>query len=573
MLRILTSHLLLSVVLLGLFVSSTSPVFANNLQVWTDLPASTKSFTSATADENPKPNQETLSGNTLTFIQNYANLTIFGGEVVARGARLNEEEARNLRENAGPGLIGHLNRGIIATYTPPATTQTYLADLMKSAKIIPAAQAQGLGFSALDPILETWKAFRNVAYLFFVVIFLVIGFMIMLRTKVGQAAITAQQAIPSVVVAMLAVTFSYAIAGLMIDLMYVIMYMLASFFSEGPDVITRNMLGLVGLMFQGTDGVQETIEQFMEDALNIGWLGEALAWLSSLLGSVIVGVAVLFASFKVFFELIKTYVAVLVQIIFSPIILMFGAIPGKNTFGKWIKDLAGNLLIWPVVLLCILVQRMLTAPIRALQGTGNTLDSAFGGGFMPPFLIGQGQGAILPVIVGLGVLLVIPEIIQQVKKAMGVEDGVFGALAGSAWGQLRAVPQKAKSAATVGIPLGYSVAEGLPQMIRAGKDYKAATGETGNVVDMFRVMTKGGPINPNDENSPHIDGYRQGAARGFSRGARVNEDLQNTLSGKNFTRNTAEELARRQLEELNKGKSKASTSSAAAPADGKKSTT
>jgi hypothetical protein len=41
--------------------------------------------------------------------------------------------------------------------------------------------------------------------------------MIMFRTKVGQAAITAQQAIPNVVIAMLAVTFSYAIAGLMID--------------------------------------------------------------------------------------------------------------------------------------------------------------------------------------------------------------------------------------------------------------------------------------------------------------------------------------------------------------------
>jgi hypothetical protein len=79
-----------------------------------------------------------------------------------------------------------------------------------------------------------------------------------------------------------------------------------------------------------------------------------------------------------------------------------------------------------VVLLCVLVQRMLTAPIRSLQGTGDTLDSAFGGGFMPPFLVGQGQGSIIPVILGIGILLVIPEIMQQVKKAMGVEEGVFG---------------------------------------------------------------------------------------------------------------------------------------------------
>ena len=379
--------------------------------------------------------EENVSGGANSFLMYWQGLNM-GGESLANMGGMSKEKASLLKETMGDGVISDINKGIVALYNPPASARTYVADIMKSARIIPAAQAQGLGFSALDPLLETWKTFRNLAYLFFVVIFLVIGFLIMFRVQVHQAAITAQQAIPSVIVAMLAVTFSYAIAGFMIDLMYVVMYMLAGFFTEGPQVINHNMLGLVGLMFQGTDGVQETIEQFMEDALNIGWLGEALAWLSSLLGSVIIGVAVLFASFKVFFELVKTYVAVLIQIVFSPIILMFGAIPGKNVFGKWIKDLTGNLILWPVVLLCILVQRMLTAPIRSLQGTGNTLDEAFGGGFMPPFLVGQGQASIIPVIVGLGVLLVIPEIMQQVKKAMGVDEGMFGSLAKAAGGMV-----------------------------------------------------------------------------------------------------------------------------------------
>lgn len=50
--------------------------------------------------------------------------------------------------------------------------------------------------------------FRNLAYLFFVVIFLVIGFMIMFQDQVSPSeAITAQQAIPSLIIAMLAVTF------------------------------------------------------------------------------------------------------------------------------------------------------------------------------------------------------------------------------------------------------------------------------------------------------------------------------------------------------------------------------
>ena len=473
MLQTKASRLLLSFLLVfSCFFVSMQPTEAANDQIknYYNVKESSKSFSTSIIKGNPALEVHGLG--TFSILENSISSSILGGETMAKIAGLNKEDTLSLKEGMGDGIISDVNKGIVALYNPPASARTYVADLMKSAKIIPTAQAQGLGFSALDPLLETWKTFRNLAYLFFVVIFLVIGFMIMLRTKVGQAAITAQQAIPSVIVAMLAVTFSYAIAGFMIDLMYVVMYMLAGFFTEGPQVITHNMLGLVGLMFQGTDGVQETIEQFMEDALNIGWLGEALAWLSSLLGSVIVGVAVLFASFKVFFELIKTYVAVLIQIVFSPIILMFGAIPGKNVFGKWVKDLAGNLILWPVVLLCILVQRMLTAPIRSLQGTGNTLDAAFGGGFMPPFLVGQGQASIIPVIVGLGVLLVIPEIMQQVKKAMGVDEGVFGTLA-------QAAGKRMKDSAVFTPPIvraGYGLGKGTYDGVKGswGKGAKVA---------------------------------------------------------------------------------------------------
>lgn len=393
---------------------------------------SVNSFGSKNADKE-KFDAESIS-NILTNI----NLHAIGMGAVPDDGSMSSLDRKALEKELGYGVLGDINNGIVALYTPPATTRTYVADVMKSARIIPEAQAQGLGFSALDPILETWKSFRNLAYLFFVVIFLIIGFMIMFRTKVGQAAITAQQAIPSVIIAMLAVTFSYAIAGFMIDIMYVVMYVLAGYFTEGPDIITRNIFGLGGLMFKGTIGTTyDAIRLFMEDATNIPLVGEAVRYLSSIAGTVIIGIAILFGTFKIFFELVKTYVAVLIQIIFSPIILMLGAFPGKNTFGNWLKNLAGNLILWPVVLLCVLVQRMLTAPIRSLQGTGQELDSAFGGGFMPPFLIGQGQGNIIPVILGIGILLVIPEIMQQVKKAMGVEEGVFGDLAKAAGQNLR----------------------------------------------------------------------------------------------------------------------------------------
>lgn len=479
MTRINTSRLLLTVLIVfSCFFMSIKPAQASILDWLGGIFKTESTVKSVNSFKSVNADKEKFDAESISNILTNINLHAIGMAAIPNDGSQSTSERKALEKEIGYGVLGDVNSGIVALYNPPASTRTYVADVMKSAKIIPEAQAQGLGFSALDPILETWKSFRNLAYLFFVVIFLIIGFMIMFRTKVGQAAITAQQAIPSVIVAMLAVTFSYAIAGFMIDIMYVAMYVLASYFTEGSTIINMNIFSLVGVMFKGTGGAtQNAIEQFMEDALNIGFVGEALAWLSSLMGTVIIGIAILFASFKVFFELVKTYVAVLIQIIFSPIILMLGAFPGKNTFGKWIKNLAGNLILWPVVLLCVLVQRMLTAPIRSLNWTGNEelIDGAFGGGFMPPFLVGQGQGNIIPVILGIGILLVIPEIMQQVKKSMGVEEGIFGQLASAALKQTKEA-----------VPLGGRIASlGIGGATAAGKTIgnipRAITGDPRNI--------------------------------------------------------------------------------------------
>jgi hypothetical protein len=357
---------------------------------------------------------------TTSNLLNVINLHIMGGGEEMDG------ETSMFNEAVGSGLISVVNSGIVAMYDPPASSVTYVADVLQNAKIMPQAQAQGLGFAALDPILETWKNFRNVAYLFFVVIFLIIGFMIMFRAKIGQAAITVQQAIPSIIVAMLAVTFSYAIAGFLIDLMYLLMYMLTTLIGGETTLITGNIFNLIGRMFDnfGND-VRNTLRNLISGLLGTGWLSTAVAWLSSLSAIVIIGLAILFSSFKIFFELLKSYIAIILQIVFAPVILMVGAIPGKNTFVSWLKNLTGNLIMWPLVLICLLVNSMLTT--GKYVGTGTQV-----GGFMPPFLLGQGQGAAFPALVAIGILLTIPEIMKEAKKKLGVEEGIMGSLAGAA---------------------------------------------------------------------------------------------------------------------------------------------
>lgn len=394
---------------------------------------SVKKAVQTDAEAGSLPNSTTGTWNSWKSSLTYTFASIAGGDALADTTGVTGDAKLEMEKQIGPGAIGDLRQGIVALYDPPASSKTYVADLIHSAHLVPQAQAQGLGFVSLDPILSTWKQFRNVAYMFFVVIFIVIGFMIMFRTKVGQAAITAQQAIPNIIVALLAVTFSYAIAGLLIDLMYLLLYMIVGVMNGDPSIVSKNFFGLVGEIMADNawSNSQQAIQGMMDSLLNMGAFGAVTAWLTSLAGATIVGIAILIATFKIFFELLKTYVVIIIQVVFSPLILMTGALPGKNTFANWIKGLVGNLLMWPVVLICLLLEKMLTAPLLAAGEVNQT------GGFMPPFLVGNGQSEAIPVAIGVGILLVIPEIMKQVKKMMGVDEGIFGSLAGEAWGNVK----------------------------------------------------------------------------------------------------------------------------------------
>ncbi len=347
-----------------------------------------------------------------------------------------EDRARMVARYGKGGALGSFTEGIVALYTPPASSVTYVADLLNTAHIIPQAQAQGLGFAALDPVLEVWKLFRNLAYLIFVILFLVIGFMIMFRQKIGQTAVTMQQAIPNIVVSLIFVTFSYAIAGLMIDLMYLVMYLLVGMFSasSAQDIMQYSIFDLGWSVLSGQNGagvkattaVWDNVDDVVKAAINMDGIGDAIGWLSGLTAAVIMAVAVLIAVFKLFFELLKTYITIVLSIAFAPLILMMGALPGHNAFKEWIVNLTGNLLAFPTTLLIIIIYRMFAA---------TQLDT---GGFLPPFLIGRGVAGTISTLVGVGIILIMPELIVEMKKAVGVKGSVFEQLGNSMvknWGQ------------------------------------------------------------------------------------------------------------------------------------------
>lgn len=105
---------------------------------------------------------------------------------------------------------------------PPSSFYYWAQGTLQNAGFVPKTYAQGIGFAALTSFQPIWKVFRNIAYLVIVVVIMVVGFMVMFKVGGGgKNAVTLESALPKLVIALLAISMSYALAGLLIDVMYI----------------------------------------------------------------------------------------------------------------------------------------------------------------------------------------------------------------------------------------------------------------------------------------------------------------------------------------------------------------
>lgn len=209
------------------------------------------------------------------------------------------------------GAFGNMNNMIASLYTPPASGVEYIAEV-KDNFLGKPAYAQGVGFTGLQFLLPLWRGFRNLIYVVASLVFVGIGIMIMLRVKISpQAVITVQSAIPQLITTLILVTFSYAIAGLVIDicnlLQAVIVAILFSVQGKGLNEklfqgfwwgsglpIVSDVLNLVGAIFTPENFSFSSLSnptlrdmQMLTSRATPGWL--SLTMLGGLLGSIIVG--------------------------------------------------------------------------------------------------------------------------------------------------------------------------------------------------------------------------------------------------------------------------------------------
>lgn len=141
--------------------------------------------------------------------------------------------------NLSGGALGALTGVIDSLYqNQPLRVSDYLASVGDNFGLVKEAHAQvsGSGNGILNPILTLWQVSRNIAYLIMIIIFVVIGLMVMFKSKINpQTVITAQAALPGLVIGLILITFSYFLAALLTDTAFIGTDLIGSYFSMAQD--------------------------------------------------------------------------------------------------------------------------------------------------------------------------------------------------------------------------------------------------------------------------------------------------------------------------------------------------
>ncbi len=269
-----------------------------------------------------------------------------------------------------PGVLGAQANFVALLFDNQISSQEYVADVLDNIGIptVSRAYAQGTGYNAMKPFLEFWKVFRNLAYSLYIIMFVVVGIMIMLRTKVNaQTIITIQTALPNLLITLLLITFSYAIVGFMIDLMYFLIYFIVYLIAsadiiDAPTAITRLMSHSAwSVVFEGRNSIVSGITHSIQGILGslgtggLGVVGDTINVIDdvSVFGMVspfylMVAVAFIIAMLKLMLALVKSYIMLIVQTITAPVQILMNAMPGSKAFSEWLKKTASYLIPFPV---------------------------------------------------------------------------------------------------------------------------------------------------------------------------------------------------------------------------------
>ncbi len=430
-------------------------------------------------------------------------------------------------QGSGTGMIdvvGSLIAGIYAN--PPASGVDYLAYMGQKLDIVSPtyAQGQGVGFEEMRPYLSIWAKFRDLSYGLFVIIFVFIGFAIMFRIKISpQAVVTIESALPKLIIALLLITFSYAIVGFMVDIMMIVSNLIIFTFKGLPDIPValrdripatnftdaRNLFQTIFLV--GVPPILFFILIFALLGAGIGTVvglvasggsfSAPMAVVGAILAVLLLVIVFFIALIKLLWTLLKAYAMVVLSLIFSPFIILIGALPGSNAISSWFRNILANLAVLPTVLAMVFLAGYLT--VSTWHQWFNQAFGTFLGGSDPAGAVSEVQnvivtntadvffGAIFVSIISLVILLLAPKAADIIQSFLSGKPFEYGTAIGQAFGPAMYPFGVAKAGVERGV--GQTIATDLGPVVTGFLGEAKTRWETRGTKPPSRKFGTGGP--------------------------------------------------------------------------------
>lgn len=313
------------------------------------------------------------------------------------------------------------------------------------------AYAQGYGYTGLNSsgaVHSLWTATRNMSYLIIVILLIASGFLIMFRIKINpQTVVSLQTMIPKLIITMVLVTFSFAIAGLIIDLIYVFILLFIGMLGLSPNLLSNPTSTMGWLTTHGFMpayvGLQIGNTFMLVIFMTLGGLflpgigGLATLFTANILFGLIgaiIGIALAIWMFvilaKIFFMLVKSYVTLILLICIGPLQIMLDLIPGQKGFGPWVRSIIANASVFVVVPVMLILQHIFLwnpitnnvlglADINAL-GNVNLALPFFKGALNPADLLFRS-------LIGYTIFSMTPKIAEIIRDALKIPPFKHGA--------------------------------------------------------------------------------------------------------------------------------------------------
>lgn len=433
---------------------------------------------------------DTLKRNDLAATLITLTGVVYGNDIFC----MDEQSRASLSQTERLGLLGSVESQVysMSTNTPQVDVVTAL-----KREFIPGANEQSTsayaqsgtstvtGYNYLKDQLKldvVWEFFKNIAYIGFVLVLIITGFMIMFRTKLsGQVYVSITNSIPNIVVGLVLVTFSFAIVGLVLDTGKLMMNVTRSslepiFQKQGVSMVGIQSIGEIygGAMdianpnsglemvaataaFAGAEAVLylnadvdtgvPIAEAFVDGAATTASaIAKAtaaavkVASIADIIKILVIGAVCLYAAVKVFFTLLVTYIKIFLDLILSPIYILIGSFPGNSHVIKdWFKRLISYALTFVIVFLILNLARYIALSTNITADNLNFFGTSTGvvGWFIPinaiivivSYLIASTAPALVNSFMDVKTSQGITQILGDVKKSAGklpVVGGMFG---------------------------------------------------------------------------------------------------------------------------------------------------